>query len=207
MCYLAAAGKLVDLAPILILNCKIDRNTANTEFTLNKFYSTVPDLDLSEKLFNFNLNVCVVISINISRTFPGINYANLKGMLWTFKQWMVVKMRVRCGISFLLLLKFSQKALSGSYKISQSISGPTFTPYVEPYIPAAPWCNVTSGGKECHNDANTRCRPLEGAADDGLCLCRSGFTRRRPGDLCESKLRVYVSFQNKKKKLSYCNLV
>ena len=65
--------------------------------------------------------------------------------------------------------------------------GPTYAPYIEPYIPAAPWCSLTSGGKECRNYTSTECSPLEGAEDDGLCLCRSGFTNLYPENPCESK--------------------
>ena len=36
-------------------------------------------------------------------TYPEIGDANFKGALWTFKQQLALRMRVRCGISILLL--------------------------------------------------------------------------------------------------------
>ena len=50
---------------------------------------------------------------NPQKPYPEIDDANLKGTLWTFKQWLVLKMLVRCGISFVLILTYSYKTFSG----------------------------------------------------------------------------------------------
>ena len=45
--------------------------------------------------------------------YPEIGDANFKGTLWTIKRWLALKLRVRYGISIVLLLTSSYKALSG----------------------------------------------------------------------------------------------
>ena len=51
--------------------------------------------------------------------------SNFKGALWTFKQWSALKMRVRCEISIVLLLKSSCGTLSGyEYIAVESITRP-----------------------------------------------------------------------------------
>ena len=46
-------------------------------------------------------------------TYPEIDDANFKGTLWTFKQGLALKLGVLYGISIVLLLMSSHKALSG----------------------------------------------------------------------------------------------
>ena len=46
-------------------------------------------------------------------TYPEIDDVNIKGALWTFKQWLALKMRVRCGLSIVVLLTSPCKAFSG----------------------------------------------------------------------------------------------
>ena len=48
-----------------------------------------------------------------NKAYPEIGDGNIKGTLWTFKQWLALKMRVRYGISILQLLTVSYKAFSG----------------------------------------------------------------------------------------------
>ena len=60
--------------------------------------------------------------------YPKIDDANLKGTLWTFKQWTSLKMVVRYGIFILLLLKSSYKALSGYASLTIFMERRTMVP-------------------------------------------------------------------------------
>ena len=64
---------------------------------------------------------------NIYVEIPKIDDANLKGTLWAFKQKPALKMWVRYGISIVLLLMSSNKAISGFVDSRTSTFGESWT--------------------------------------------------------------------------------
>ena len=56
-----------------------------------------------------------ILSHNCDGTYPEIDDPYLKGTLWTYKQWLTLKMRVHHEIAILLVLMSSHEVLKFGY--------------------------------------------------------------------------------------------
>ena len=89
-------------------------NSFSTNCTLDFELSTLENRNLWKKwkrYFDFNLT-------RIYCAKNGILYPKLMGTLWTFKEWLALKIRVRYGISIVFLSTSLHKVFSG-YERSQ----------------------------------------------------------------------------------------